>query len=576
MMSRPGIKRREMIKQFIGNNASQEGTKQKKYVNLISMYVSIMGPVLMANNPRVMLSTMKPKYRPMVNAMEQWVNQEIQRMKLASLLQKGIIDAMFMLGTAKVALATPAESSRAAWNLQAGRPFVDLISFDNLVMDMTATDVREMDYVGHWLDVPIDAIKDAKFYEAGRKDLEPTDYRAYSEWGEEYVASLGRGDYKTDPTRYRDHVRIWEIYLPSERCVVTLAADPSGSPMAMRGKALRYQDWIGPDWGPYPMLGLGPKVPDNILTKAPIQDLFDLDCAANIMYRKVVRMTERTKEITGVAGGADADGNRVLEADDGAMIRLDNPERIQQFVTGGKATQAVFVVATALKDLFSFVGGNLELLGGRSPQSRTATQDTMLNENAAAGVVQHQQKTIEWVTEVVQSLCWYWHNDPVHVMNVEQTMPGLPDINIPRVVTPGQRMQHRFEDMDVRIDPYSLTHQTPQQRLAFINQVVQTVMPIMPMLQQQGILFDANKWLSLMAKYGDNPDLNEIFSIGEPPMPTEANETPHDQTLPAQTERTYTRRNVAQDQGAESQQMLAAGMGIDTGGKQSPSMNGVY
>ena len=576
MLSRPAIKRREMVKQFIGNNAPQEGTKQKKFVNLTALYVQVVLPHLIANAPRVMLSTMLKQHRHVVTAMELWANKEIERTKLASTLERAIVDALFLMGTCKVSLVSPAESAKLAWNVQAGRPGCFAIPFDNMVWDMDATNPLEVEYVGHSMRVPIDAIKQAKFYEEGRKDLEPDDYRAYSEWGEELTAALGRGDYKTDPASYKDHVTVWELYLPQDRMVVTLAGDANGGMREIRGKALRYQNWIGPYCGPYPCLQFQP-VPDNLLGKGPISDLFDLDVAANGMYRKVVRMTERTKEITGVAGGADADGNRVLEADDGAMIRLDNPERITQFVTGGKATQSVFVMATALKDLFSFMGGNLELLGGRSPQSKTATQDEMLNANAAAGINQLQKRTIEFVSEVIKSLCWYWHHDPIHVMRTEQAIPGVPEMQLNRTVTPQQRMRIPFEELDIKVDPYSMQHQTPQQRLAFLNNMVAQLIPIMPMLQAQGILFDANKWLSLNAKYGDAPDINELFTIGDPPLAMEGGSGPsHDTVLPASTERTYNRRNIAADEGAESQQMLAAGMGVDTGGSSKPSRNGTF
>ena len=39
-----------------------------------------------------------------------------------------------------------------------------------------------------------------------------------------------------------------------------------------------------------------------------------------------------------------------------------------------------------IRSAFDFIGGNLALIGGRSPQARTAAQDKMLNENASAGV----------------------------------------------------------------------------------------------------------------------------------------------------------------------------------------------
>ena len=54
---------------------------------------------------------------------------------------------------------------------------------------------------------------------------------------------------------------------------------------------------------------------------------------------------------------------------------------------------------------------------------------------------------------------------------------------------------------------------TPQSLLRDLNQVMQTiVIPMMPLLQQQGIMLDLNAYLRKVATYLDMPDLAEIVT----------------------------------------------------------------
>jgi hypothetical protein len=77
--------------------------------------------------------------------------------------------------------------------------------------------------------------------------------------------------------------------------------------------------------------------------------------------------------------------------------------------------------------------------------------------------------------------------------------------------------------------------------------------------------------MDLQAELGDAPDLRRLFTIRSPTGDSAggATEPPHDRTLPAQTERTYTRRNVPQDRGSQAQQMLASMNGVNLGGAEN-------
>lgn len=558
--------RRAAVQQYVGQHYSEGGAHDRVPVNLIALYVQIMVRSLVAKTPRVMLSTFEKQAKPAVHAMEQWANREVEHMHLASTLQRVAVDGLFSVGIAKVALATPADASAAGWNLAAGTPFVERVDLDDFVFDVHARDFREASFVGHRYRCPLSAVKDSKLYKAAaRKRIVASDDPDHNAEGDERITTVSRG-WEGARDEFEEYVDLWEVYLPRRRLVLTLLADENGVP-SPDVEPLREQEWLGPDEGPYHFLCFG-LVPGNAMPVAPIMQLMDLHEAANRAFRKLVRQTDRCKDVTFVQGAADADGNRLINANDGDMLRVDNPQAIQPYTSGGP-NQAVFAAFTAFKDLFDFMGGNLALLGGRSPQSKTASQDRMLNENASAGVADMQETTAVFVSRVLKALAWYWWHDPFKVMRVEWKVPGVPDAAITRRVTPQQRKQSKWRDLDVRVDPYSMQPATPQTKAAALEQIVVAALgPLMPLLQQQGIALDANAFLRLMAKYKDMPELQEILTLRDPPE-VEGGRTGDTEApgMAPNTTRTYERvSNPGRTEKGNNMNLLNSLLGVDGGG----------
>ena len=570
-----------MIRQFAGNNYSEETAKDKiTFVNLMSLYVSIVGRNLIANNPRVMLSTQCSQYRPIVSAMQSWANQEIEHMRVAETMQRSVIDALFSIGICKVALATPSDAAVYSWKLQAGRPFISGVHLDDFVYDTFAHNFEEVGYIGHRYRVPFDTIKDSELYSKQRKDLTPSEPRQYNQEGDLRASMIGRGWGTGNREEFEDFVDLWEIYLPRHRMILTLP-DDGGPGMLGEDEPLRAQKWIGPDSGPYHILGFG-VVPGNAMPKAPMHDLYDMHDLANKLYRKLAKQAERQKETLLVRGGQTEDGDRILNVNDGEATQCDDPSKAVTVGFGGP-NQQNFQMFEQVKALFSWAAGNLESIGGLSPQSKTLGQDRMLEESSSKTVQDLQERATDHVSSVVKSLCWYFHHDPYREMQVTEQIPGMPGMTFNRQpLTPQRRQQVPFEQMKIKIDPYSLPRATPQSRLQLINQVVQQMMPIMPMLQQSGIVFDPHYWLQKIGEYGDLPDITEMFTIQEPPQQGgesgggggEASQPPG---MPPNTTRTYVRENMpGRTERGDSLMRQNAMLGIDVGGQhKNGQMNGV-
>lgn len=568
------VARREAVRKYAGDQWSTETSFVDRPVNFLSVYLQIVSRSLISHNPQGSLSTFNKDAKPVVSAMEDWMNPEIEEMNLAESIQRVGIDAIYCMGIMKVALATPGESERSGWTIKYGQPYATPIDLDDWVMDPHARSLEQLSWCGHRSRVMIDSIKDSDLYEkAKRKKLQPNVDRQFNQPGDERISMLGRQYVTNDLDEAYEFIDIWEIYLPMEKKIITLLSNDGDTPdLSQDSEAFAEQEWVGPYCGPYHFLSLMPPVSGNAMPKGPIQDLIGLDEAMNGIVQKLMRQAARQKDLLMVASSAESDGQRISETADGEVIRVDNPDKVKPAGFGGpNPNNQAF--SLQLWDFLNKIGGNIELMGGLGQQSKTATQDKMLNANAGMSMRWMQQSMIEFTSSVMKSLCWFWHHHPQKVMTSYHPIQGLAN-PIERKVTPQDRQKIDFEDIRVRVDPYSLQHQSPDEKLAFLNQVIMQILtPILPMLQQQGIGINMAKYLELVAKYGSSPDLSDIITAIEVPQADPASSDAP--SKPGNTTRTYNRVNASEktEQG-QSKAMQQALQGQNAGGNANTAYAG--
>lgn len=571
-LRKPREERREAVRQYVGSHWNEEGSREKVPFNLIGLYVDIVARALISQNPRLMISTFNKEIKPKVSAMEAWANKEVEKMHLANTIQRIVVDSLFSVGIGKVALGTPVDSGRFSWQQTAGSAFVERVDLDDFVFDIHARDFSEAAFQGHRLRAPLDVVASFdEFDKKVRKELTPSVDPSFNETGDERISVLGRGYYGANSEEFEDFVDLWEIYLPRHQLVLTLAGDPQSGGDISSLKELRRQRFVGPARGPYYFLAMG-LVPGNAMPKGPIQDLVDLHVFVNQVGRKLMRQAERQKDNVFVQGAATEDGDRVVASNDGEVIRIDNPDKLKQVNSGGPDPKN-FQIFESFRNLFSYFSGNLDMMGGLSPQSKTLGQDKLLADNASRTIMDKQERTLQFTDDIGCGLCWYWWNDPFKVMQTTYSIPGQPPIVINRdPVTPADRKQLKFEDLDITVDPYSLAHQTPQQRLGMINDVMQKIiLPGAQAFQAQGIVPNLNKYLEFVGKYGNMPDLGDMVTYQQPPdqsAPSGGGSPPPG--APA-GDRQVTRNNVSSTTPqAESKQAVANMMSADGSTEERP------
>jgi hypothetical protein len=570
------VSRLEAVRKYAGDQWSTETALVPRPVNFLSLYKSVMSHSLLSNSPKVSLSTMNRDYKAVVSAMQSWANPEIERMNLVEPLKRWVIDAIDCVGIMKVGIAKPSESEKSGWRLTVGQPYAEVVDLDDWVMDPHARRLDQLAWCGHRSRLPIMALRDSKLYEAAkRKKIQPTMDRQFNQPGDERIGMLQRQFISGEFEEAYEYVDVWEVYLPMEKVVLVMLSEEGDTPeVTQQSDLLEIRPYVGPDGGPYHFLSLMPPVSGNAMPKGPIQDLIGMDENMNGIFKKLMNQARRQKSILGVKGDADGDAKRIVESNDGEAIRLDHPEKVTPIdFNGPNAGNQQF--GMALWDMLNKIGGNIEMLGGLGAQSRTATQDKLLNANSSASVQAMQQNVIEGTAKVMKSLCWYWHHHPQYEMTAYHPIQGLPN-PIVRKVSPQQRKRVPFEALELKVDPYSLQYQTPEQKVALLNQIVTTiVVPMMGMLQQQGISFDMNKYLEIIATGANSPELTEIIQsiqVPDGPQGTGSDEGP---TKAPTSSRTYNRVNAstASDQG-QSKAMQQALLGQNAGGNPSTTKVG--
>jgi hypothetical protein len=571
----PRMIRYNLVEKFVGQRYSEQGPDRTQPINLLSLYVEIVARQLAPKSPRVLLSTFNQQAKPIISAMQTWVNKEIEKTNLDQMFARCVNDALFGMSICKVGIATSAESAFMGWDVDAGEPFAESIDFDDFVFDLHARYWEEVTFIGHRVRRPLQAVMSDKNYSKGRKDLSASPDSLYNQHGDPRISIIGRTVYQSYEEEFEDHVDLWEIFLPRHKTIVTLLSGPTGEASVCEdGDPLRTQDWIGPDHGPYHILALGAPVPGNIMGKGPLQDLGDLHDFVNRLYRKLIEQSQRQKTNLYVRGAADADGNRIVNAPDGEAIRVDDPEGMKEYRLGGP-DQNNFQMFVDAVQRFNYMAGNIEAAGGLSPQSKTATQDKMLEASAVGTIQSKQETTLNFVSDVLETLCWFHHHHPQKVMKSHYTLPGLPDLPaVTRQVTPQQRQQISWEDMDVSVDPYSLQRSTPQARAAELDKVVtQIVAPMMQALQAQGINIDLNAYLKKRGELLNMPDLAEIITIRQPTDPSGGGAAADPAGKPPETTRNYVRQSTSEK--TPGGQANAAAQRMTTGQPQNGTpMNG--
>lgn len=540
------------VRAYVGSNYGEMGAAEKVPLNLMQMAVNIYRRQVAARAPQALIVPKDPRLAATADDFELALNWLIKEIDLEASISQWVIDAMFSVGVMKVGISPGKQWEIEGYNHDAGIPFADVVDFDDFVFDMNAKRWDLCQYVGNRYTLPYEAAMELKLFD---EELTPTILTDYNEQGDERVSILQTGGAWNPQRGYMDLVELWDLWLPFDNLLVTVqCVDNSG---IASGKIVRVVDWDGPEIGPFHILSFG-DVPGNIMPLPPAQAMLDLHEAANRVFRKIVRQADRQKTLTIVSNGAEEDARRIIDANDGDTIRADNPQATREARYGGPDAASIAFLLQ-LKDLFVYLGGNLDALGGLGRQANTVGQESLISRSANMLIADMQDRTTTAVRKVIESLSDYLWNDPTSAPKVLKRI-GDTGLSIPIEFSQDLREGDLLDYM-VEIAPYSMQSRTPTERMATLSQLMTNfVIPLAPQLQQRGIGIDMDQFMQIMAKYSNLPEMERILERIPPEEMAMMQQAAGGGERPLQspiTTRTNVRENVsgATRQGADQESM---------------------
>ena len=228
-------------------------------------------------------------------------------------------------------------------------------------------------------------------------------------------------------------------------------------------------------------------------------------------------------------------------AEHGEIWRFDHPANVKEFRFGGP-DQPVLSFAIHLRSLLSHIAGNVDLMAGLQAQSGTASQDQLLFSQGSRRLLDLQQRVTANVEDVMRRVVWYlFHGDGFDVWLKRQVGEELIQGRFSQDLIRGD-----YLDFNYKIEPYSARFKSPEERLQqLLTLVSQVVMPLAPVIMQEGSTIDANALLKIAGDYANLPELDRVVRRSDRPIQAQQ-EGPN---IPLSTRREYVRHGVSSRRG---------------------------
>lgn len=554
--------RKELIRDFVGSWYSEGGARNKTLVNWTNQTARIYVVALAAHNPQVMVSTPKVENYPFAKKFEVNLNKLIGDMELDVTFRSIVLDAFFCLGCGVVMMRDTdtrfhglLESEEDVW-LDPGEPWLNRVSFDDLILDMTAKELSKMRFCGHRYRADYEKVMDEPGYDKKVKEkLVPTS--KYSQDNADFARDIAAGT-TVDDDELKPMIWMQDIWLPENQTVSTFAADLDLPPLLER-------EWTGSQAGPYKFLSLG-TVPDSIIPASPAVNLKGMHDLQNRLFRRMESDSDAHRVVNTFPPGSADEAELLRKAKRNAWVRMQNPKDIQQVEMGG-VDQRDQAFALFVEQVYDKAAGNLSLMGGLGAQSGTLGQDEMLMSQVSRMEADMRIATVNFASECILDLGrLMWEDQTLEIQS--SLAVGNTGVEIPVPWTPGDR-KGEFDDYEFRVEPYSMVFKTPEQKLQELFQTLQQLAPLWPMFQASGASLDAEAIVEEIARLKNRPEFKRFITFAAPADMLGGDQNTVRQS--AVTSRETVRRNVPTGGTPASR---ASVMGQVLTGQSKPQVNG--
>lgn len=542
--------RRALVESYSGGGPIAQGAGRERSksrpINLLEMAISIYRRHVAVNSPQCLIVPRHARLslEPVCSSLEIATNDALREIGFEETLVAWVLEAMFGLGIVKCGLAPRDPKTLETIVDDPGQPFAHIVDYDDFCYDAAARRWETVQFMADRYSLPYDEAMETGMF--GKLDVQPATRSNWNEGGDERTSSMGPNGEFGSPDESMPVVECWDLWLPFKRKVLRFVADDDGG-LGAFDEPFAEIEWDGGEEGPYHRLQFG-ETPGSTMPLPPSRIMHDLNELANRVMRKLSRQSDRQKSVGIVDDLGEETAENVQQADDGDLKR-GNPRAIAEVRMGGiDGPQLAFLLQ--IKELFSMLGGNLDNLGGLSPQADTLGQEQILKEGSSLRVIDMQKRTTGAVSKLVRQVAQYIYEDPVTIYHVEKPVLGT-SISVSSEFSPEMR-EADFLDLNVDVVPFSMQDRAPAERLQSMDRIVQQVLlPAEQSLAAQGMAINWRKYLSFAAKYTNITEINDLVvdvmtglgaDQGGDPM-AEKGDTGKG-GKPSSTRREYVRRNI--------------------------------
>jgi len=497
----------EAVKLFAGHRYGGADS-EKSPLNLIRLAVDIWTRQLISQTPRALVLTRGLNTKTEAYELAIALNHTADVLELGQVLADVVQSAIFSLGVIKIGLTPAYLSRRAGFHTATGQLFAEQVLFEDFIVDMNAKTWKEVSYIGNTYRAPLDSVlENTNFDGEARRQIDQHAQRLLVPQEERTSTMSGGEDGLLRDSDFHRMTELMDIYLPVEKLVVTLSGQQPT-------RALKVVKVKSPETGPYRVLQFS-RVPGNVIPSAPAQHLCEMQIVITRLFNQLVNQAWRAKTVTVADGKTVADGSaaRVADSIDGAVIRVSHPDGIKSITYDGADPQNMKFVGWA-KDLFSYLGGNLDTMGGLAAGSRTIGQDELMSQSSSEQLRDMQSKVLKFNKEVFEDLGELLYTDPTLRLRLQKNIEGIGDV--PFVWTSDKR-RGEFFDYNFDVVPFSGTSQSPQQRIEAISSLFSKfILPLEAQMTANGERVNTAKLMEILSTYGNWPELLDIIQTQEP------------------------------------------------------------
>ena len=500
------------IKYFAGSRYGSRKTNDKTPINILRMAVDIWGRHLVSQDPRCLVLTRAAELKTPAYELELANNHIIAQMEFGKSLSSVVRSALFTMGIMKIGITEPYLAEAKGIPGAGGQPYAEPVLLEDWLHDMNARRIEECEWMGNRYRVPFDSVMDNPDFNADAKmAIQKGITNSSSSIGGVGGSGVGESSLSRERsimrTEYRDHVELWDIFFPELQRYITMCDQP-GTPILLE------REWEGPKHGPFLVLTFS-DVPGNLIPAAPAQHLFDMQDLLTRTFNQLGRQALRQKTLTIVDGAAEADGTgeRVMNGDDGQVIKTSHIDGVREMKYGG-IDPGNMSFAVWLKEMMSYMGGNLDAMGGLAQQAGTLGQEQLLAESSSDMLRDMQSNVLKFTKMAMSDIAWYMYTNPVDTYRLEKTIEGFG--SVPFDYGPDKRTEDFFS-FHLDIQPFSLQSKTPQERLSAVMNIVNTViLPLAPQFSEWGISLNLKELIEILSKYSDLPELTNVLTSMSP------------------------------------------------------------